>query len=289
LLDLDISQRVNPLYMDRAIPTIRPYVYQVLVHADPNCLEPEGSCVFINYKRRFFMVTAGHVWASSQSANPAGIYVFNIVGPDAEGPETSFIEIPGEPLLSENYGDRTDNVDLAVIEIDENFFRLSGFSAVPERMFAEERDKGNWNLILQGFPAARTKKYLKARGKIHKTFCMYYLEEKVLGFDWKKYPLYNAQHNIPVPYGVGRDMAYSPTYPKRANKVSPNPVGLSGGALWSTPSILLHPSELRLHGIIVMKEQKVKSRKLAKKRKDSSAITFSTHINKVLELIDSSN
>jgi len=258
---------------ERIAYAVRPYVYPVLFPTDSKTVVPGSSCVFINYRRRYFLATAGHVWKYFENPYRRGLLVFNNVGPDAKGTDDNFIEIPGDVILSENVGEDDDNIDLAFIELDDKWFGEQGFSAIPQRMLVGSANEKYH--VIHGFVEAQNSKHIFGRSADFRPRSNYYVEENMSPlFDWSKKPMYEEGANIQTKYRTGR-VPSNAGMEKRSRQVSSQPFGFSGGALWSTSLTSMNPLDIHLSGIIITKEVI-----------NSQMIVMSVKTKKLLELID---
>lgn len=254
-----------------SIITPKDYIYEIIeemqfqfaqhtcaIFIDNRKQQPDqvASGVFFKHNERYYLLSAAH---TVNDAIDAGRKLFI-------SDKSHFVPLVGPAIKTRSNDKKEDNIDVAIIRIDQIVPELQGIQFITEEFTSYKRSfSDSCMYFIQGYPNSRNKtnEVLDLKTKNFDSFVYTYAAPLATDADYSKYQKHPIRH-IAVFYGNQRKDGTSPI----------KPTGMSGGGLWIVPNIHETPKHYFLCGICI---------------EHHSPYIFATKIETIFELLEKFN
>lgn len=221
------------------VDTLTQFVVGLFINDDGPVPRLLGSGVILSRHNQTFLCTATHVLTDARG--------FELVTPCSIGSDgkVDWAVINGHGLCSER-----DECDVAILSVSNQLFELSGKRSLPiEFSHPNQKNRNSWNYVVVGYPETKTK-FIKNqwyRTPPYATLCKSHPET-----------FYETREIDPSGFIA---LQYGKTI-QQGNSVgqTPQPYGMSGGAVWSVDEIggEINLRRSRLVGILTDYKQELR-------------------------------
>lgn len=218
--------------MIKASELIQSYTYPLLTDGKGDNPDIFASCVFIEWDKEFFLITASH----ALRVNNSGLFT--------RGKKT-LIDVTGRANITRAEG--KDHIDIAIIPLSKEFIMKNMINVITEDKYAFKVEVSNpHSRAVCGYPVSKNKqsKVLDREKKIFTSIAFTYFGVPNFTGNYSEFEKSDSVH-VAIEFKPGKDdrgfEISTPPWP---------PKGVSGGGIWLIPD-LTNPEQIFFEGIFI--------------------------------------